>query len=350
MQTPREIVRRCLKFQHPERTPRDLWVLPWAATHYPDAVSELRARYPSDIGVADDVYHTSPVASGNRYAVGTAVDEWGCVFTNIQAGVIGEVRDPIIKNLDDYKSVKPPYVTLPENSAAARDAVNRCCGKSDRFMRGNACARPWERYQFLRGSENALLDLMELDDRSTGLLRAIHEYYLREMEFWTGTDVDFVYFMDDWGSQHSLLINPALWRELFKPLYRDYCALAHAKNKFIFMHSDGNIQAIYPDLIEIGVDAVNSQLFCMDFDFLERHAKGRITFWGEIDRQHVLPSARTQDGRDAVRRVARHLHDPAGGLIAQFEFGAGANPQTALAVAAEWIEYDRERQTAAVSS
>ena len=74
--------------------------------------------------------------------------------------------------------------------------------------------------------------------------------------------------MDDWGTQISLLINPQIWREIFKPMYKDYCDLAHSKNKYVFFHSDGFIEQIYPDLVEIGVDAINSQLFCMDIENL----------------------------------------------------------------------------------
>ena len=51
---------------------------------------------------------------------------------------------------------------------------------------------------------------------------------------------------------------------------------------------------------------------------------------GEIDRQHVLPDPDPQAGRDAVRQVAAHLYDPSGGLIAQYEFGAGANTVNAV--------------------
>ena len=102
------------------------------------------------------------------------------------------------------------------------------------------------------------------------------------------------------------------------------------------MHSDGNIEQIFPDLAEIGVDAVNSQLFCMDLERIARNVKGKITFWGEIDRQHVLPSADPQAGRQAVREVARHLYDPRGGIIAQLEFGLGANPAVVASVYDEW--------------
>jgi len=75
---------------------------------------------------------------------------------------------------------------------------------------------------------------------------------------------------------------------------------------------------------------------------LSRRVKGKITFWGEIDRQHVLSAPDPQVGRDAVRKVAQHLYDPAGGIIAQFEMGPGGNPNTAEAIFEEWEAVERE--------
>jgi hypothetical protein len=127
--------------------------------------------------------------------------------------------------------------------------------------------------------------------------------------------------MDDWGSQTSLLISPAMWREIFKPLYAEYCRILHKAGKFVFFHSDGNIEAIYPDMIEIGIDAVNSQLFCMNIEELGARYKGKMTFWGEVDRQHLLPFGTPEQVKNAVRRVRSALDDGNGGVIAQCEWG-----------------------------
>ena len=69
-----------------------------------------------------------------------------------------------------------------------------------------------------------------------------------------------------------------------------------------------------------------------------------MTFWGEIDRQHVLPNPDPAAGRRAVRQVAQHLYSPDGGIIAQFELGAAAQAGTALAVFEEWEAVDREQR------
>jgi hypothetical protein len=345
-QTPRELVNRCLRFETPERMPRELWLLPWVTRHYPEVITELTARFPSDFSGPAGVYRPSSRVQGDAYAVGRYVDEWGCVFTNIQDGVIGEVREPLIRDLSEWRSMIPPWEILPTDLGTARDAVNRSCAATDRYVRAGCCPRPWERYQFIRGTAEAMIDLMAPEPGVTELLQAIHGFYLRELEFWVTTDVDAVSFMDDWGGQWQLLIPPPVWRHWFAPMYRDYCELAHAHGKAVFMHSDGHISEIYEDLIDLEVDALNSQLFCMDLADLEHRAKGRITFWGEIDRQHVLPAADPEVGRQAVRQVATHLYDPRGGIIAQFELGAGANPAIGAAIFEEWEAVEREARTA----
>ncbi len=342
MQTPREVVTRCLTFEYPDRIPRDLWLLPWAEMQFPDRVKDLQQRFPPDIVDAPTVYSPSPRVSGNAYEPGFYIDEWGSVFTNIQRGAIGEVRTPMVRDIADWTQVKPPYETLPGDRASARDSVNRQYAATSLFTKAPCCPRPWERFQFLRGTENAMLDVLAPEEGAGELLRLIHEFYLRELEFWVTTDVDAIMFMDDWGAQTQLLVSPPLWRELFKPLYKDYCDIAHAHGKFAMMHSDGHIASILDDLIEVGVDALNCQLFCMDMEDLARHGRGKITFWGEIDRQHILP-ADPDKGRAAVRKVAQHLYLEAGGLIAQLELGLRSNPDTAAAVFEEWERVHEEQ-------
>jgi hypothetical protein len=96
------------------------------------------------------------------------------------------------------------------------------------------------------------------------------------------------------------------------------------------MHSDGYIVDIIPDLIEIGLDALNSQIFCMGVEELGRRFAGELTFWGEMDRQQLLPRASATEVAGAARRMRESLHR-GGGLIAQCEFGPGARPENVFA-------------------
>lgn len=335
-QTPREIVSRTLKFENPERVPRHMWTLPWIMQKFPEKLAEIQGRFPDDIIDAPNVYKASDRAKGDIFSQGTAIDAWGCIFENIEEGIHGEVKKPLINNITDFEQCKPPYETLPDDYDQARKTVNEFCDKTNRFVIAKCLPRPWERYQWIRGTENAMMDVITKDKGVIELIKIIHDFYMKELKFWVSTDVDAIFFMDDWGSQRQLLIPPAIWKDLFKPLYKDYCDLAHANDKFAFMHSDGCITEIYQDLVKIGVDAINSQLFTMDMELLSKTVKGKITFWGEIDRQHVLPSHNPQQVKGAVRNVIKHLYDPKGGIIAQFELGPGSNPDNAVVIFEEW--------------
>jgi len=329
--TPREIVRRTLEFAAPPRAARDLWVLPIAAERHPAALAELERAFPPDfLAIAGHERAAAPTR-GAPYAVGEFTDEWGCTFVNIQRGVIGEVKDPLVR---DWTADRGRIHVPREWLTLDRDAVNRDCAATDRFTFSMACPRPFEQLQFLRGSENLYLDLAEAPIELIDFMREQHAFYCELLEAWARTDVDALRCMDDWGSQRSLLIAPQLWRALFKPLYRDYAQIAHSRGKKLFMHSDGHIAAIYPDLVEIGIDAVNSQVFCMGVEALAPYA-GRITFWGEIDRQHLLSEGSPDDIDRAVRSVHARLWRQ-GGCIAQCEFGAAARPENVRQVFASW--------------
>jgi len=331
--TSRELVRRSLEFSGPARVPRDLWWLPWAEQHHPQAMARLRADYPSDIVQAPAICPAVPSVVGDPYAVGLFVDEWGCRFENVQRGVIGEVKQPLVRDWADAGSV----VAFPRQWLDFdREEVSRFCGATDKWVNAPAVPRPFERLQFLRGSENLYLDLAMGDPGLFAFIDRLHGFYLELLEAWARTDVDGLMIMDDWGAQQALLIRPRMWRQVFKPLYRDYARLAHAHGKKLFLHSDGYILDIYPDLIEIGVDALNSQIFCMGIEALAQF-RGRITCWGEIDRQHLLPHGTTAEIRAAVRHVHELLYGN-GGLIAQCEFGLMADPQNVYEVFAEWAE------------
>jgi len=167
-------------------------------------------------------------------------------------------------------------------------------------------------------------------------MKKMHTFYCELVEVWAKTDVDSIMMMDDWGSQQSLLINPKMWVEIFKPMYQDYIDIAHKYGKKMFMHSDGYIVDIYPHLIEMGLDALNSQVFCMTIDRLVAF-KGKITFWGEIDRQHMLPNGTEEEIELAVKEVKEKLwHN--GGCIAQCEFGPGAKPENVRKVFETWTK------------
>lgn len=332
--TSRELVKSTMEFRNfHDRAPRDLWTLDWAHIYHKDELDNIRKNYPADYTGVHTVYaEHSTVESGHPTEIGTYVDPWGCTFTNIQRGVVGEVKNPPITD-DDWEDLS--NVVFPEYWLSFDvDQVNAECAKTDKWIQSGCCPRPFEQLQFLRGTVNLYMDLMDPPKGFLDFLEKMHDFYCRLMRKWAQTDVDCLQMMDDWGSQKSLLISPKLWRQYFGPMYKDYIDIAHNAGKKICMHSDGYTLDILPDLIEMGLDSFNTQIFCMGLDKLKPF-KGKITFWGEICRQNLLPYGTVADIEKAVTDVFEALWDN-GGCIAQCEFGAGAKPENVEAVFRTW--------------
>ena len=307
--TPNERVHRTLKFQTPDHTPRDLWLLPSAFLQHGQKLVELLKRHPCDINRGKAKMPTLPP----RYRKGTYTDEWGCLWRNLQDGIIGEVVEPAIRSWSDLASFRPPPVTVETEAAAEkfRDFPDgfHVCGASNLF----------ERLQFLRKSEQLYVDLMEQRKELFQLRQIVVDYVHQCIDRCLATRCDGICFSDDWGSQRGLLIRPELWRQFFKPCYREFFEHARDGGRFVFFHSDGHIMDIIEDLIEIGVDALNSQVWCMGVEELGARFRGRITFWGELNRQWTVPHGTPADIRTAARRMKEHLATAQGGLIGQAE-------------------------------
>ena len=328
----KELVLKTLNFENPSRVPRQIWVLPWATNHYEKQVKKIQKDFPDDITGVPGFQKEFPKTYGDPFEVGEYIDEWGCKFTNHQKGIIGEIKEPLIKGeeWEDRNVLKLPESLLDIDV----DKINDYCSKQDKFLLSGACPRPFERLQFIRGTEQLYIDLMLRPAGMFEVIEKMHDYYCRELTAWAKTDVDGLMIMDDWGSQNSLLIHPDIWVEIFKPMYKDYIDIAHQHGKKILMHSDGHILQIIPHLIELGLDAINAQIFCMGLENLKQF-KGKITFWGEIDRQHLLPNATLSEIEQAVKQVKDTLWDK-GGCIAQCEFGPAGNPDNVYKVFETW--------------
>lgn len=330
--TGRERIIAALSGKRPDRVPRVYTPVPgWCAAN-PGGMERLEARFPQD--VSPNGYTLPPGAThGDPYAIGEYVDEWGCVFTNVQGGIIGEVKQPRIQSWSDLDRLKPPM----HLARLDLDAINRACAQATGFTMSGLPLQPFERMQFLRGTENLLLDLALQPAELFRLRDLVHEFNLAYLDAWLRTSCDCIFIADDWGTQRSLLISPAMWRDIFKPLYRDYITRAKSAGKYVYMHSDGMIFDLIEELIDLGLDALNAQVTCMDMAALHRNFAGRITFWGQMDRQHMLCFGTPEDARRDVREFRRHLTGPGGGhVVCQMHIEPSAKLENIEAVLAEF--------------
>ena len=175
---------------------------------------------------------------------------------------------------------------------------------------------------WMRGFERFFMDLV-LDP---GMAGAILDKALEiKLRYWEtvfghiGDILDVVYDADDYGSQTAPLIAPDLWRKMVKPRISELYAFVHTNSRAkVFLHSDGAIRSLIPDLIEAGVDALNPVQFTaegMDIVELKLEFGREIVFWGGgVDTQKVLPWGTPEEVREQVMRNVEALM-PGGGYI-----------------------------------
>ena len=182
--TSKELMLQTLEFRNKDqRVPRDLWTLPWADDHFPQMMSKLKNDFTWDLMDVPAVLKTPTISKGDAYEVGEYVDDWGCVFTNIHKGVIGEVKHPLVED-EDWKDVS--RVHFPEEWLSFDIAqVNDFCDRNqDKFLKAGCCPRPFEQMQFIRGTVNLYMDLMDPSEGMIEFMKRMHDFYCRLMEKW----------------------------------------------------------------------------------------------------------------------------------------------------------------------
>jgi uroporphyrinogen decarboxylase len=161
-----------------------------------------------------------------------------------------------------------------------------------------------------------------------------------------GKFIDVIVVGDDMGTENAPFISVAMYREMVKPYQKRLWSVikAHTDAK-LFLHCCGSIRAFLPDLIEIGVDIINPvQVTARDMDpaALKSEFGNRLSFWGGIDTQHVMPNGTPDDVEEEVKRRIAELA-PGGGyvLTAVHNIQGGVKPENILRMYGAALRYGR---------
>ena len=170
-------------------------------------------------------------------------------------------------------------------------------------------------YRTLRGFENCLTDPILYPEQCFDLISLIEKYNLAVIKQWIETGCDMISFADDLGSMRQMLITPELWRKFYKPSYKRYCDLIHEGGAMSWMHSDGAIEEIIPDLIEVGLDILDPvQAECVDAKNVARMTKRRLVIWGGFD-SHLIAGKSYEAIRTHVSETIALFRGFEGGMV-----------------------------------
>ena len=315
----RERVHRAIRFDRPDRAPISHAVLPAAQLKYGAALSEILAEYREDFGW--DYLDDLPVSNFSAvYKEGLNRDDFGTLWRVEWMGICGIPVDWPIRDLDRYEEYRWP-ADFPAGPPSGRQYSGHMCGFDGRWYARGAWITYFEQLQQLRGMENCLMDIVGESAAFGRLLDDLLAFHLRWIDKWTALEYDGLHFGDDWGAQRGLLIRPAVWRRIFKPRYQAMFARARSAGMDVWFHSDGFVNDIIGDLIEIGVDVINVQVAVVGHDWIARNARGRVAFRTDIDRQKVMPFGSPAEVAEEVQRTFEACGTPEGGLIACGEIG-----------------------------
>ncbi|MDK1031866.1 MAG: uroporphyrinogen decarboxylase family protein, partial [Planctomycetia bacterium] len=172
-----------------------------------------------------------------------------------------------------------------------------------------------------RGFENVLMDMVaepdffeELLDRITAQLLAYVDFTCRSLP-----DIDAIMFGDDWGDQRGIIMGPERWRKLFKPRCAMIYEAARARGKIVMTHCCGSVVDILPDLIEIGLDVLEScqpEARGMNPYELKKKFGDDIAFWGCLGSQSTIPFGTPEEIRSEVKRLCREMGKGGGYILA----------------------------------
>lgn len=295
--TKREIIKTVLDGQKPP-------YVPWSFSFTFEAHEKLKQH----LGTNDlePVLHNHFLGLGNDIGffddIGNerVMDVFGVIWDRSIDKDIGNVEAPIL--------VEPTLVgyTFPDplDNRYFADIPEQIERYEDRFRIFRIGFSLYERAWTLRGMENLMIDFYDHPGFVTDLFRAIADYNIAQVRKALNYDIDAVYFGDDWGQQQGLQMGPALWRKYIYPELKRMYRVVRDAGKYVFIHSCGDVDELFDDLIEIGLNCFNPfQPEVMDVEALIQQYRGRLTFHGGLSTQHTLPYGATDDVRRETQRL-----------------------------------------------
>jgi len=289
-----------MRFEGPSRIPLSCGILPAAWMKYREELQDLVSAVPEIFGEQPTDRDYDEV--GGNYAQGDHVDAWGCQWKNIHHGMAAIVTGHPVPARADVHSLRMP----------AQDD-----GMPHGFM--------FLRLQDLRGFEEIMVDFAEEPPELQMLIDIVLEYNLRgaALKLEQTTEAEQLFsFGDDLGLQTSLPVHPRKWRRYLKPCFARIFRPFKEAGHYVYMHTDGHILEIIPDLMDCGVDVVNPQVRANGLENLRRMCRGKICVDLDLDRQ-LFPFATPAQIDEHVHEAVETLGTPDGGLWLKAEIDPG---------------------------
>jgi len=297
--TKREVIQAVLAGQTPA-------YVPWSCGFTKEAIAKLE-EYFKPVGVEQALQnHLLKLGSDIGFFTDLGEDHVQDVF-----GVVWDrTIDKDIGNVEGCLLPEPSLQNYsfpdPLDHRFFADIPDRIARYGDRFRLFQIGFSLYERAWTLRGMQNLLMDFYDHPDFVRSLLETIADYNIAQIREALKYEIDAVYFGDDWGQQRGLQMGPRLWRQFIYPVLKRMYSVVRDSGKLVFIHSCGDVDEVFDDLIGIGLNCFNPfQPEVMDVETLMERYRGRLTFHGGLSTQRTLPFGRVEDVRAETQRLLK---------------------------------------------
>ena len=244
-------------------------------------------------------------------------DEWGNIWFRVKTmSRGGEIHTPVLEDWSQLDEYGLPDMDDPARFERAREVFGQ---ERDRFRVASLPGFPFAICRYMRKMEIYFQDLLLERERIDQLHEMVTSLLERVIVQFAQAGADGVFFCEDWGTQHRLLIHPSLWREIFKPLFQRLCGVAHDHGVKVLMHSCGNDRDILDDLAEVGIDALQFDqpaLYGIEWLAAKLKALG-VCLYAPVDIQRVLPTGDRERIELEARTMVELFGREGAGLIAK---------------------------------
>jgi uroporphyrinogen decarboxylase len=220
-------------------------------------------------------------------------------------------------DVPSFKDYQFPTVQQFYNEKLFQDSLNFCQTNKNSFVLAYMGWGLFERTWTIRGFENALSDIISQPVFYEELLDRILDLQMAMLEKALTLPVDGIMFSDDWGDQRGVIVGPPRWRTLFKPRLAKLYQRVRQAGKIAVSHCCGNVADIMPDIIDIGLDVLESvQPEAMNPYDLKRKWGPHITFWGGLGSQSLLQFGTPSDIKCETERLCSEMGRGGGYILA----------------------------------
>ena len=189
-----------------------------------------------------------------------------------------------IEHWQDYVK-RAPSSGFPDEMWGATLGMAAAADKENQFIAPFVAPGIFEQCHYFCEIQNTMIYFYEYPDEMHDLIKFLTDWELEVAEdICSHLHPDAIFHHDDWGSQQSTFISPAMFEDFYMDSYKQIYSYYHDHGvELVIHHSDSYAATLVPDMIEMGIDIWQGAMSTNNLPELIEKYKGQIAIMSGID-------------------------------------------------------------------